>query len=261
MIRADGRWLGRLTQRPLLDGDATVECLDDASRSLISAVWLARSATERRVADSFALIREALTELRADSTITKLAERAIDDEFRHAEICRLVASRFAGRELEAPALLELAVPKHHGATQRTRGVLWVLGQCCMNETIASGFLEAALRCAGGPMARGALRELLSDEIDHARMGWMLLASLPPAVRTDVEPWLLQMLRLNLKMWRDSPRDYPGNAELAAQGAPTEIVVEQALLGSIGELIIPGFEEAGFSMTEARAWLAAGAPTD
>jgi hypothetical protein len=261
MIRADGRWSGRLTQRPLLDGDASVERLDDASRALISKVWLARAATERRVADSFALIRDALTELRADSAITKLAERAIDDEFRHAEICRLIASRFAGRELEAPALLELVVPKHQGATPRTRSVLWVLGQCCMNETIASGFLEAALQCADGPMARGALRELLSDEIDHARMGWMLLASLPQALQGEIEPWLPQMLRANLKMWRDSPRDYPSNAELAAQGAPTETIVEQAIKGAVRDLIVPGFESVGFSMNEVHAWLEAGAPTD
>lgn len=229
--------------------------------TLLSEVWLARAATERRVADSFALIHGALLKLRADSAITNLAERAIDDEFRHAEICRIIASRFAGKELEAPALLELAVPKHQGTQEQTRCVLWVLGQCCMNETIASGFLEAGLRCATGPMARGALRELLSDEIDHARIGWMLLASLPQSARADIEPWLPQMLRLNLKMWRDSPCAYSDDSALGAHGAPPELVVEQALKSAIRELILPGFEHAGLSMAPIHAWLEAGAPTD
>jgi hypothetical protein len=110
MIRADGRWGGRVTSRPLLHGDETLDTLSDSDRTTLADVWLARAATERRVADSFVVIQDALLELGSDQSLVALADRAVDDEFRHAEICRFVASRYAGRELSPPAELPLSVP-------------------------------------------------------------------------------------------------------------------------------------------------------
>ena len=259
-IRADGRWGGRLTQRPLLEGDATVEKLSDAERADVAAVWHARAATELRVAESFRVIRDALRDLRADPMLCDLAERAIDDEHRHAEICRVTASRFAGRELDPPAELVLVVPEHRGASAELRSVLWVVGQCCLNETIASAFLEAAVATSHAPMANRALRELLSDEIDHARLGWAFLASVAPELRVQIGPWLPAMARANLKMWRSSPRDYPMTDALARQGAPREAVVEDALVTALRELVVPGFERFGLPTAEIATWLDQGAPT-
>ncbi len=259
-IRSDGRWGGRITNRPLLAGDPTVEALSDDARQEMSAVWHARAATERRVADSFMVMRDALRELRADTALATLAERAIDDEFRHAEICRVIASRYAGKDLEPPPQLELVVPRHRGANRKLELELWVVGQCCMNETIASAFLEAAVATATGPMAKGALRELLSDEIDHARLGWAFLGSLPREALDEIAPWLLGMMRANLKMWRDAPRGYPMTDELAGQGAPREEVVEDALLTAVRDLIIPGLEQFALPAEKIRAWLEQGAPT-
>jgi len=259
-IRADGRWQGKLTSRPLPETDETVEALDEAGRAELSAVWHARAATERRVADSFVVIRDALHELGADASLVELADRAIDDEYRHAEICRVIASRYAGRDLDPPPPLELKVPRHPGASRRLELALWVVGQCCMNETIASAFLEAAVATASGPMAKGALRELLSDEIDHARLGWAFLGSLTPEERAEMGPWLFGMMRANLRMWRDSPRTYPMTEELAAQGAPSEEVVEDAIITAVRDLILPGLERFELPTEKIRAWLAEGAPT-
>jgi hypothetical protein len=260
MIRADGRWGGRVTSRPLLDGDSTLDALTDSGRRTLADVWLARAATERRVADSFRVIRDALKELGTDETLVTLADRAIDDEFRHAEICRFVASRYAGRELDPPPELELTVPMHKGASRELTLELWVIGQSCMNETIASAFLEAAVATSNAPMARGALRELLSDEIDHARLGWAFLATLPPSRHAALGPWMFGMLRENLKLWRDSPRSYPMTDELASQGAPREEVVEDALISAVRDLVIPGLERFRMPTAKLHAWLEAGAPT-
>lgn len=65
---------------------------------------------------------------------------------------------------------------------------------------------------------------------------------------------------NLRMWRDAPRQYPDDARLAAHGAPSASVVEEALLMAFRDLIVPGFDELGVSTTETRAWLESGAPT-
>lgn len=69
-----------------------------------------------------------------------------------------------------------------------------------------------------------------------------------------------MTRENLKVWRDSPRAYPMTDELAAQGAPRELVVEDALSTAIRELVIPGLERLAMPTAKIRAWLDAGAPT-
>jgi hypothetical protein len=202
-----GRWGGRLTGRPLPETDADIEALEDGQRAELTEVWLGRAASERRVADAFEVVRDALAALRAPDEVVKLATRAVDDEYRHEELSRVVASRFAGRELEPPPRLALVVPEHTGADGELLHTLHVIGHCAMNETFASAFLETSLAFAKAPLARAAVQELLSDEIDHARLGWAHLGSLDAKRRTEVAPWLLPMVRANLKMWRDTPRPY------------------------------------------------------
>ena len=259
-IRSDGRWRGRLTQRPLLSGDETVDALGDDKRTELARVWLARSATEYRVASSFEVIRDALAALRADPSLVTLADRAIDDEHRHAEICRFTASCFAGKELELPAPLPFSYPQHASAPEELRRALWVVGQCCFNETLASGFLETASSSASAPMAHRALSELLSDEIDHARLGWAFLAGLEPKLRAGVEPWVPALARSNLRMWRESPRDYPATPDFIAKGAPSGELIEGALLRALRDLILPGLQALALSTGSLSAWLAEGAPT-
>jgi len=172
-----------------------------------------------------------------------------------------VASRYAGRELPAPPLLTLTFPAHRSAHARLRHVLHVIGQCAFNETIASAFLEATLARAEAPLAAAALRELLADEIDHARIGWALLASVDAPLRREVEGWLPKMAVANLRMWREAARPYPDDPKLAAHGAPTSADVEAALRMAFRDLVVPGFEALSLDTRELHAWLARGAPTD
>lgn len=255
-----GRWQGRLTSRPLPEHDPEIDRLSAAQRQELAAIWLARARSERRVADAFEIIRQALAELHAEPRLVDAAARAVDDELRHAELARVVASRFADRDLEPPAPLGLIVPQHPGAPACLVPTLHVLGHCAMNETFASAFLEASLAAAQAPFARAALRELLSDEVDHARLGWAHLAALRPSERAELTPWLDSLVHANLKMWRESPRPYPSDPDLQRHGAPQAAVVEAALVGAVGELIIPGLEYFGLPTRSLRSWLANGART-
>jgi hypothetical protein len=255
-----GRWGGRLTSRPLPENDETLDALSAADREELALHWLARAQSERRVGEAFAFIRDQLQQTGADASLVALADRAVDDEQRHFELSRQVASRFAGRSLPAPEPLPLAIPQHPGASAELLPALWVLGQCAFNETFASGVLEASLAAAEGPLAKAALRELLSDEVDHARLGWTYLAALEPGRRAEVGRWLLRLGRANLRMWRTAPREYPSRPELVTQGALSLELLEPALLGALGELIIPGFEHLGLPTDELKTWLADGAPT-
>lgn len=254
------RWAGRLTSRPFPEHDATLESLTDTQRAQLAAVWLGRAASERRVADAFELIHRALESRGSGLSLRSLAARAVDDELRHAELCRVVASRCAGRELEPPARLLLVPPEHRGAPAHLLPTLHVLGHCAMNETFASAFLEASLGLAEAPLGRAALRELLSDEIDHARIGWAHLAELPERERAELTPWLDSLVYANLKMWRDTPRASTTDAALHRHGAPPAHAIEQALLSAIRDLIIPGLARFNLPTRSLEVWLAAGAPT-
>lgn len=258
-LRPEGRWSGSVTSRPL-PADETIADLSPLQRCTLADVWLGRAASERRVADSFVVVRDALASLGAAEELVALATRAIDDEMRHAELSREVASRYAREALAHPPRLALAIPVHAGASDRLRHVLHVVGQCAFNETIASTFLEAALVEATAPLARAALRELLSDEIDHARIGWALLGSIEPALLHEVEAWLPAMAIANLRMWRETNRTYGRDAELAMHGAPRVESVENALIVAFRDLILPGFEHLGLATEAMRTWLEAGAPT-
>lgn len=257
-IRPDGRWGGQLTSRPLPD-DPSIDALSNEERENLGDVWIGRAASERRVGDAFVLVAGALRALGCGAALVELAERAIDDEMRHAELSRRIASRYAGADLTV-SRLTLTVPQHRGADERLRHILHVVGHCCLNETIASGFLELTLAQTTAPLARAVLRELLSDEIDHARIGWGLLASLDEETRRRIEPWLLSMCIANLRMWREAPRPYVDNARLLIHGAPHANVVDEAALMALRELLIPGCETLGVAATPVQKWLEDGAPT-
>lgn len=256
----EARWAGRLTSRPLPEHDAELDALEPEQRSKLAEIWLLRAKSERRVADAFAVVRDALEDLGSEPRLRDLAARAVDDEHRHAELARLVASRFAGRELEPPAPLALEVPEHRAAPDRLRSSLHVLGHCAMNETFASAFLEAALGPCRAPYARASLRELLSDEVDHARIGWAHLAALRVEQRAQLVPWVDSLVHSNLKMWRESGRDYPSDPALHRHGAPSAEMVESALLGAVRDLIIPGLAHFGIPTLSLQKWLQNGAPT-
>src|SRR5204863_1917294 len=138
-----------------------------------------RAASEGVVSESFRVMAASLAALHAPDELVALAARGIDDELRHAELCHHVASRVAGQALEPPAPLPFALPAIN-APEELRHSLYVLGHCALNETTASAYLRIALADASGALAHAALRELLSDEIDHSRLGWAHLATLPAA---------------------------------------------------------------------------------
>jgi hypothetical protein len=257
-----GRWGGQLTRKPLPEIDPTIDRLTRADRDALAAIWLRRAAMERRVADSFEVIHGALARRGAAPELVALAERAIDDEFRHAELSRIVASRYAGRDLPGPDRLPLEVPAHKGATAELRDTLFIVGQCVLNETTAGAYLECCVKNAEGPLAKVACSELLSDEIDHGRIGWAHLASQDAKTRAEVGRWLLPMCYLNLRVWRyETPLDQTESAALTAHGAPPAEEIHAALVDALATLIVPGLQRLAIDTTAIEKWIASGASTD
>lgn len=259
-MNIDGRWQGRLTSRELPWEDPSIDALSETARQELAQHWLSRGAFERRVGAAFAKIHETLVADGADPALSEIARRAVDDEDRHAEISRLVASRYAGVDLADPERLPLSVPVHPGVSPSLRRTLHIVGQCALNETFASSVLEASFAACEGALAKAAIRELLSDEVDHARIGWAHLGALTPDEKRQLDPFLLPLVRINMKTWLETSREYPTDDTLVSHGALSIGLLKTALHSCVRDVLIPGFAHVGLRTDELERWYEQGAPT-
>lgn len=254
-----GRYRGAVTGRPLPEHDAEIAALPRSLRATLASIWLSQAATEARVARSFGIIHRSLAQLDADPGLVALAARAVDDEHRHAALCEELAGRYAGRVVGPHASLPHQRPVHREATSpELRAALFVVGQCALNETFASAYLDAARREAKTPLARAALRALLEDEVDHARIGWAYLSTLTPALRAALSDWLVPLVVCNLREWRRL--ELPDGDALAAHGVPPKEVAVEALDAAARDLLVPAFRHVGLDTRALERWVTSGLPT-
>ncbi len=234
--------------------DATVDVLDGASRQNVARHWEARATAELRVASVFSVLARELFETGADSAVLDICARAVSDEVRHAEICRRVAERYAGRDVPWPPPGPVPMPLHRSAPARLRPTLRAVAMGCINETIACAWLEASLKETTSPLARTAIRELMADDIHHARLGWAHLASsrVTPSVRAEVASWLPRLLETAASPWLETAA---GTDEgLPAHGIPSSAMTRFAVDSALREVILPGLEAVGVASGPAREWV-------
>lgn len=256
-----GRYRGRATGRPLPAREPQIDALAGSAREHLAHLWLSQSATELRVARSFALVHAALRDLSADPGLIATAYRAMDDEHRHATLCKDMAERYLGMPVVEPPELPFEPPTHPLAeSEDERRALYVVGQCAFNETFASAYLTAAQDGATVPLARAALRELMADEVDHARIGWAYLSTLPRSLKPRIEDWLLPLAITNLREWRRLLETPHEAHHLAPHGFPPGPAVEEALTTALRDLIVPGLAHFGYRTRGLVSWLSEGAPT-
>ena len=230
--------------------------LPEDDRLLVATTCARRAELELRGAAAFTVVTQALIELRADSRIVELSARAIAEEIRHSDIYFELASHYARAALPRPEVAPIDVPEHAGVSAELRRVLHVVGMCSINETMACAFLELCLDGATSGKVRAAVREVLSDEIRHARIGWAFLASpvVTASVRREVGRWLVPMLCAQLEGWWRQIDTLP-EGEVAGHACPSGQAIAEATLKSLGDLVLPGFQELGIDVSEAYRYAA------
>ena len=205
------------------------------------------------MASVFAVLVRELFETGADLPVLQICARAVSDEVRHAEVCRLLAARYAGRDVAWPAPARVPIPSHARAPARLRPTLRATAMGCINETIASAWLEASLVDATAPLARAAIRELLADDVHHARLGWAHLASarVTAAVRAEVAAWLPRLLQTAALPWLKDARHYGDG--VPSHGVPSGETTHTVVVRTLREVVLPGFDALGIATAPARAW--------
>lgn len=258
-VSPHGRWKGRVTSRPLPDATDELAELDPSLRRILGESWWTQCATEFRVATSFAIVHRSLSALGAEPALVALAERAIDDEHRHAALCLDMAHRYFGRDLDPPPPLPTRHPAHREARDEDeRRALYVIGQCALNETFANAYLSTAYGATKSPLARAAINELMRDEIDHSRLGWAFLATIPADKRERISDWLVPLSITNLREWHESATTHTYSYE--AHGIPRADAVREALAEVVRTVLIPGFAHVGLDVRALELWSRAGMPT-
>jgi hypothetical protein len=229
--------------------DPVIPTLTASARRAAAQAWAWRAASEKTAAIVFERIAEGLARDGATVEVLALASAAVDEERAHADLAHAVACRYAGAALPAPQVRTLDMPRFGAADARTCRLLFLVLHSCINETVAAAYLRACLQEARAPSARAAVRLLLADEMNHARIGWAHLASphVGPADRAHVHAALPVLLRLARAAWRAPIPDTVGLE--AGHGCLTEASSLATVTEALERIVLPGFEGLGLGTAD------------
>jgi hypothetical protein len=238
------------THRPLPE-DPLLASVPEDERINVAGIWRRRSRNELSTSTVFASLTRALVAFRAPHEIVREAASAVADEVRHAEICLHVARTYWADcpDPDPSEVVEAAFESQpHLGT-----LLYVVSQSCINEGVATAYLQQCLDEAERPLARAAVRDILQDEIHHARFGWTLLATdaVKPEWRAGIGDALPELMARVTDAWLEQV----GTANVpAGHGAIGLAAMREVLLDAYDALILPGFDVVGVDIGAGRRWL-------
>jgi rubrerythrin len=228
---------------------------DEGLGSVAASAWLFRWHVELEAEARFRRLADRLRSLGASPSLVALAHRSAEDEGRHASLCAEMAHVFGSAASAAPEVTarEIAPP---GLELRGRVLYEVVAACCIAETESMGVLTTLLDAARDRRLRRVLRELASDEVRHARLGWAHLAGEHAAgVSGFLAPLVPAMLQGN------APPDLfhavapeREDERLLAHGVLPHRLKREVFTRTLEEVVFPGLEASGVSAAAARAWL-------
>lgn len=233
--------------------------LDEHERAVVAAMWAFRARSENQAASRFARIAARLDALQAPAQLRALARRSIDDERRHRARCAALAERFGHASLAAELGDSNEAPAPEVAPSRLpnprRLTYELVAFCCLTESINAALLTHSFAQTSEPDSRAAVREILADEVQHARLGWAYLAH-----ETD-RAWLAEhfvaMLEATVPEELRDPRIQPDpSPALRAHGVFAQAELRAILTDCVDGVITPGLSLLGVDAEPIRAWMTA-----
>ncbi|MCB9738915.1 MAG: ferritin-like domain-containing protein [Deltaproteobacteria bacterium] len=233
----------------------TLPPLTATEREAAIATWRGRMVNETISSRVFAaLLPQALLVPEATPFLPQIAD-AIADELRHGRQCAAVVAALGGdAEAEIAALPE--VPRHEDAGPVEALLRNLLSVSCLSETVAVALIGAERLRAGPDALQKTLGTILADEVQHARLGWELVAVLLPllddAARGRMEDWLVVAFRHLVAHELAHLPEGPAPTEAAvAVGVCDPSEARSLFFATVQDVIVPRLEQLG--LPGAAAW--------
>jgi hypothetical protein len=233
-MRPDSAW--QFGPEAPLEGRA----LEAGGRDTVAAYWWSRAEGEMTSWVGFRHVLDDLRALGSPSAVCELAERAVEDEHRHALWCGDWAVRFGhpGGDIEPRSLEPI---RFRGATDVENRLLRVL-LCCFTETVGCCILRQVRLVVTHPELRRLNQRHLADEIQHSRVGWGHLSTLTSPERDRLRAWVPIVLGLLPEACCEGKEEE--REELVPFGYFTPRLLRSAHDEAVGQVIIPGLVRLG-----------------
>jgi hypothetical protein len=148
---------------------------------LARLAWFERMRREHHSSAVFSRLLPQLIEAGATLDVKTSVLRMSMDELRHGGLCGGVLELLGARpELETELVTE-PLPEHPTCTPIERALRNVVFIGCLNETIGVAMLTEERALAREPAISAVLDQLAADEVWHAKLGWLYLAEVWPAL--------------------------------------------------------------------------------
>lgn len=216
-------------------------------------MWIFRAIGEHETSGQY---EDLARRLRAGGPSGDAAARvaaAAVDEARHRDLCVTMAARFqqAPPDVSARTLPRIAP---HPLDGGARLAYEMVALFCVTESINATLLLRSWQRATDEATRGALHELLGDEVQHSRIGWGYLAA-EPGWRAEIAAGLPRMLSAATHDEHFLAETAPASEDLAAYGLLAQPALRAVFLEAMHDVVLPGLELCGVDTGAARAWLA------
>jgi len=224
-------------------------------RALAASAWSFRWRVECEAEVRFAALAARLDALSAPAPLADLARRASADERRHAAHCARIAAELGARLPARPPPPSPVAPP--GLAEEDAVTYELVAACCVAESVSVAVLTRLLGVAEDPSLRAVLRELATDEVTHARLGWAHLAVAAARGRSAfLGPHLPAMLRGSIDDdLFDAVTPERESSALLALGVLPHAEKRALFVGALEDVIFPGLDGAGVDTGDGRAWLA------
>jgi hypothetical protein len=234
--------------------DPLIDATPAEDRAALAAIWQNRAGLELRVASTFSSLSVELLECGTTQTVYEIVSQAVRDEVHHAQISAELAAKYRGGPLVWPDPEPNNYPTFRASKGAWHALLYIVVECCINETLACSMLEAAIAQNKSPLVKAALTAILSDEIDHARVGWTHLASpwVTPEMKRELTSWLEWLHSSNHHdlVGDDAPlprEKYPTHGMLSRRKA------REITYATLIDVTFPGYRAAGIDPSPAEEW--------
>ncbi len=210
--------------------------LDAGQRLELAEHWSRLALMEHASIAAFARFVLELLSMAAPAELVREAQRAMQDELAHAELCFGLASAYAGRPI-GPG--PLAVDGALSGRSRREMVVTAYREACLGETQATAEARAALLRTQDPAVRRVLTRIADDEARHAELGFRFLRFALESAGESEKRSLLAELRQELAASFVRPAN--GEAavsDLAAHGLLSESERAEARRAALSEVVVP-----------------------